>query len=109
MNRVTLIGHVGSDPEVTYTEGGSGRMRFNLATNIEYQDKEGNYKTLTDWHKITCFRLHILSQYPRMGLKKGAKVFVDGRIRYNSWRDKGGVNRTETQIVADIIEVIQKI
>ncbi|CAN5220898.1 hypothetical protein BH09BAC1_BH09BAC1_23380 [soil metagenome] len=87
LNKVTLIGHLGKDPEVTYLEGGIARARFSLATSESYNDKQGNRVDQTEWHDITFWRkqAEIAEKY----LKKGSLIYLEGRLRSRSWEDNG--------------------
>jgi len=87
LNKVTLIGHLGKDPEVTYLEGGIARARFSLATSESYNDREGNRVDQTEWHDITFWRkqAEIAEKY----LKKGSLIYLEGRLRTRSWEDNG--------------------
>jgi single-strand DNA-binding protein len=99
VNRVTLIGHLGRDPQLKHTGGGTAVANFTLATNDRYKDKDGNWQERTEWHNITCWaRLaEIASEY----LKKGRAVYVEGSLRTHSWDDKqSGQKRYQTYISA---------
>lgn len=79
LNKVTLIGHLGRDPELKYTADGNAYARFSIATSDTYKNKEGKDVERTEWHNITVWRklAEICAQY----LKKGAKIYMEGRIR----------------------------
>jgi single-strand DNA-binding protein len=97
VNRVTLIGHLGRDPQLKHTGGGTAVANFTLATNDRYKDKDGNWQERTEWHSITCWaRLaEIASEY----LKKGRAVYVEGSLRTHSWDDKqSGQKRYQTYV-----------
>jgi single-strand DNA-binding protein len=99
VNRVTLIGHLGRDPQLKHTAGGTAVANFTLATNDRYKDKDGNWQERTEWHNITCWaRLaEIASEY----LKKGRAVYVEGSLRTHSWDDKQtGQKRYQTYVNA---------
>ena len=99
VNRVTLIGHLGRDPQLKHTSGGNAVANFTLATNDRYKDKDGNWQDRTEWHNITCWaRLaEIASEY----LKKGRAVYVEGSLRTHSWDDKqSGQKRYQTYVSA---------
>ena len=99
VNRVTLIGHLGRDPQLKHTSGGTAVANFTLATNDRYKDKDGNWQDRTEWHNITCWaRLaEIASEY----LKKGRAVYVEGSLRTHSWDDKqSGQKRYQTYVSA---------
>lgn len=96
LNKVTLIGHLGKDPEVTYVSENIARARFSLATSESYKDKEGNRVDQTEWHDITLWRkqAEIAEKY----LKKGSLIYLEGRVRSRSWEDEQGVKKYATGI-----------
>ncbi|MBU0484887.1 MAG: single-stranded DNA-binding protein [Proteobacteria bacterium] len=97
INKAILIGNLGADPEVRYTQGGTAVANFNLATT-ETWTKDGNKEEKTEWHRIVAFaRLgEICGEY----LSKGSKVYIEGRIQTRQWEDKDGNKRYTTEIVA---------
>ncbi|MBI5214510.1 MAG: single-stranded DNA-binding protein [Ignavibacteriae bacterium] len=100
LNRATLIGHLGKDPEVSYTASGIAVAKFSIATNERWKDESGNLQEKTEWHNIVAWRklAEICGQY----LKKGSKIFLEGKIQTRSWDDKNtGIKRYTTEIVAD--------
>jgi len=99
VNRVTLMGHLGRDPQLKHTAGGTAVANFTLATNERYKDKDGNWQERAEWHNITCWaRLaEIAGEY----LKKGRAVYVEGSLRTHSWDDKeSGQKRYQTYVSA---------
>jgi single-strand DNA-binding protein len=100
LNKVTLIGNLGKDPEVSYTASGVAVAKFSIATNERWKDQEGNFQERTEWHNIVAWRklAEICGQY----LKKGSKVYLEGKLQTRSWDDKNtGAKRYMTEIVAD--------
>jgi single-strand DNA-binding protein len=100
LNKVLLIGHLGKDPEVSYTASGVAVAKFSIATNERWKDQDGNTQERTEWHNIVAWRklAEICGQY----LKKGSKVYLEGRLQTRSWDDKNtGVKRYTTEIIAD--------
>lgn len=99
LNRVTLIGHLGKDPELNYLEGNITVAKFSLATTESYKDKAGNRIDNTEWHNIVLWR----GQADNAGkyLKKGSLIFLEGRIKSRSWTDKENVKRYATDIVGE--------
>jgi single-strand DNA-binding protein len=97
LNRVTLFGNIGNDPEVRTTSDGLKILSFRLATNEVYFDKERNKQEKTEWHNIVLFgaRAEPLARY----LGKGARVLVEGRIQTSTY-EKDGVKRFRTEVVA---------
>lgn len=99
LNKVMLIGNLGSDPELRYTQNGTPVTSFSLATNESYKGKDGNMVEKTEWHRIVAFQ-HIaetLAQY----LKKGRKIYLEGKLQTRSWDDKDGSKKYMTEIVVD--------
>ena len=98
VNKAILIGNLGGDPEVRYTQSGTAVANFSLATSERWKDKDGQQQEQTEWHKIVAFaRLgEICGEY----LSKGSKVYIEGRIQTRQWEDKDGNKRYTTEIVA---------
>ena len=96
LNKVMLIGHLGKDPELSYTPSGTAVCKFTLATNESYKGDDGNLVERTEWHNITAWRKlgEICSQY----LKKGSKVYLEGKIQTDSY-EKDGKKTYFTKIV----------
>jgi single-strand DNA-binding protein len=86
VNKVILIGNLGKDPEVKYTPQGTPVAKLTIATNESYKDKDGQWQEKTEWHNVVLWtRLaEIAGEY----LKKGSKVYVEGRLQTRSWDDK---------------------
>ncbi len=100
VNKVILIGNLGKDPEVKYTQGGVPVAKFSIATNERFKDKEGNWQDRTEWHNIVAFQklAEIIGQY----LKKGGKCYIEGSLRTGSWDDKEtGKKMYKTEIIAN--------
>lgn len=87
LNRIQLIGHLGHDPEIRLTKDGREFLTFSIATNYSFQEEDGNWHKTTDWHKVSVFSEKLVKSL-RFCLKKGKKVFVEGRISYSTWQDK---------------------
>ncbi len=100
VNKVILIGNLGKDPEVKYTPQGTPVAKVALATNERFKDKDGNWQDRTEWHNVVLWaRLaEIAGEY----LKKGGKVYIEGRLQTRSWDDKQtGQKKYMTEIVAN--------
>ncbi|TAK66510.1 MAG: single-stranded DNA-binding protein [Bacteroidetes bacterium] len=100
LNKVTLIGHLGKDPELSYTASGIAVAKFSMATSERWKDDGGNLQERTEWHNIVAWRklAEICGQY----LKKGSKVYLEGRLQTRNWDDKNtGIKRYITEIIAD--------
>ena len=99
LNKVQLIGNLGADPETRYMPNGDAVANIRLATTESWKDKaSGEKKEITEWHRVVFYRklAEIVDQY----LKKGAQVYVEGRIRTRKWQDKEGQERYTTEIEA---------
>ena len=97
LNKVMLIGHLGGDPEIRYTAGGTPVAGFNLATTERFTDKAtGERREETQWHRIVAWGklAEICSQY----LHKGSRIHLEGKLVYRKWEDKSGESRTSTDI-----------
>ena len=106
INKVTLIGHLGQDPELRKLENGTAVSRFSLATNEVYKDASGEQKEQTEWHNIVVWRQ--LAELAERLLKKGTLVYVEGKISYRKYTDKNGIERTVTDIVASTFRLMGK-
>jgi len=104
VNKVIIVGRLGTDPEVRYTNNGTAVTNFSVATSENWSDKEGNKQERTEWHRIVVWGKmgEICSQY----LKKGRQVFLEGRIQTRSWEDKEGQKRYTTEIVAQNVQFL---
>lgn len=98
LNKVILIGRLGADPDVRYTQSGLPVVRFNLATNERVPAGEGNWEDRTEWHRIVVFGK--IAENCANYLSKGRLVYVEGRLRTNQWEDAQGVRRYTTEIMA---------
>lgn len=104
VNKVILIGNIGSDPEVKYTASGVPVANFSLATTESWADKSGQKQERTEWHRLVLWRklAEIAGQY----LKKGSKIYVEGRLQTRSWDDQSGQKRYMTEIVVDDMQML---
>lgn len=104
LNRVLIIGNLGSNPEVRSITGGQTVASFSVATNEVWNDKQGQKQERTEWHKVVVWgrAAEFCGQY----LQKGSTVFVEGRIQTRSWDDKEGQKRYTTEIVATSVQAI---
>lgn len=97
LNRVTLLGHLGKDPELKYTSSGTPVARLQIATSERFKDKDSQWKDRPEWHNVIAWSK--LAEIAGEHLKKGAKVYVEGRLETRSW-DKDGEKRYTTSVVA---------
>jgi len=104
LNRVMLIGNLGADPELKYTQNGQAVLRLRLATTESYANRAGERQQRTDWHTIIVWgkRGEALNNI----LSKGRSICVEGRIQYRQWDDKEGNKRNATEIVAQNIVLL---
>ena len=99
LNKVMLIGNVGSDPEVRATASGARVAKMSLATNRTFQDKSGQQQERTDWHRLTFFGK--LADIVEQWVHKGDKIYVEGRVEYSQTQDDQGGTRYWTDIVVN--------
>ena len=96
LNKVILIGNLGRDPEIRYTQSGEPIANFSLATSESWNDKSGQKQERTEWHRVEVFGK--TAQIVRDYLTKGRQVYLEGQIRYEEWTDKEGQKRNTTRI-----------
>ncbi|MEC7646236.1 MAG: single-stranded DNA-binding protein [Bacteroidota bacterium] len=99
VNKVILVGNLGKDPEVKYLDNGVAVANFSLATTESYKNKQGERVNQTEWHNIVLWRglAEVVEKY----LKKGASVYIEGKIKTRKWEDKEGVTKYTTEILGD--------
>jgi len=99
VNKVILIGRLGKDPEVRYSQSGVAICTISLATSRNYKDKTGEKKEETEWHRVTFYDK--LADVAGKYLKKGDQCYVEGRIKYGKYTDKENVERYTTDIIVE--------
>jgi len=100
VNKVILLGRVGSDPEVKYMPSGNAVLNLSIATNRKFKNQEsGSYEDKTEWHRVVFFNkpAETIGQY----IKKGQQLYVEGRLQTRKWQDKDGVEKYSTDIISD--------
>ena len=105
VNKVIVVGNLGSDPDTRYMPSGSAVTNLSIATSESWKDKQtGEQKERTEWHKVAMFgRLaEIAAEY----LRKGSQVYIEGKLRTRKWQDKDGKDRWTTEIVADEMQML---
>ena len=105
INKVILIGHLGSDPEVRYMPSGDAMATVSIATTDQWKDKQsGETQERTEWHRVVLFKrlAEIAGEY----LRKGRQVYIEGSLRTRKWQDKNGVDRYTTEIVANDMQML---
>ncbi|NOQ70673.1 MAG: single-stranded DNA-binding protein [Crocinitomix sp.] len=107
VNKVILIGNLGKDPEVRYLENGTGVANFSIATSETFTDKNtGQKREITDWHNIVLWRG--LAKIAETYLKKGMKVYIEGKLKTRSWTDDKNQTRYTTEVVADQMTMLSR-
>ena len=106
VNKATLIGNLGRDPEIRRLENGTAVSKFSIATNENYKDSAGEWQTLTEWHEIVAWRS--LAEQAERQLKKGSLVFIEGKITHRKYTDANGIERRTTEIVANTMRSLEK-
>ena len=103
--KVMLIGNLGSDPELRITPSGVQLANFSLATSESWTDKAGERQERTEWHRIVLWRrlAEVAGQY----LKKGSKIYIEGKLQTRSWEDQNGQKRYTTEVVANSMEMLE--
>jgi len=105
VNKVILLGNLGKDPEVKYTQSGMAIARFSLATTERAKDKDGNWQDKTEWHNLVAFgrTAEVAGEY----LKKGRTVYIEGALRTSSWDDKeSGQKKYKTEVIVNDLVMV---
>jgi single-strand DNA-binding protein len=104
VNKVILVGNLGNDPEMKYSQGGMAICTLSLATTSVRKDKEGNQQERTEWHRVKLFGKlgEIAGEY----IKKGRQVYIEGEIRYDKFTGQDGVEKYFTDIVASEMQML---
>ncbi|MDG1332269.1 MAG: single-stranded DNA-binding protein [Crocinitomicaceae bacterium] len=107
VNKVILIGNLGKDPEVRHLENGAVVANFPIATSETFTDRTtGQKRENTDWHNIVLWRG--LAEIAEKYLKKGQKIYVEGKLKTRSWQDKDGNTRYTTEVVGDEMTMLSR-
>lgn len=104
VNKVIILGNLGVDPEVRTLESGTKVCRLSIATSESYTNKAGDRVEQTEWHSVTLWRG--LAEVAEKYLRKGNKVYIEGKLRTRSYKDKDGIERYITEIVGDNMEML---
>lgn len=105
VNKVILVGNLGSDPDARFMASGDPVTNLSIATSETWKDKQtGEKKESTEWHRVVCFKklAEIASGY----LKKGSKVYIEGKLQTRKWQDNNGQDRYTTEIVANELQML---
>lgn len=106
LNKVMLMGNVGKDPEVRYSQaGGRKNVSFSLATSKRYRDANGEQKELTTWHNIVGWG-KIADIVEQLGIRKGMSLYVEGSLNNRSWNDQNGQKRYVTEVLMDTFQLL---
>ncbi len=106
LNKVMLIGRLGRDPELRYTQNGTPVTSLNVATDESYTDRDGNRQERTEWHRVAVFQkqAELCSNY----LSKGSLVYVEGSLQTRKWQDQQGMDRYTTEIRAQRVQFLDR-
>jgi single-strand DNA-binding protein len=105
VNKVILLGNVGKDPEIRATGSGTAVASFSIATSERFKDKTGNWQDRTEWHNLVAYQR--LAEIVRDYVKKGAKLYVEGRLQTSSWDDKTtGQKKYRTEIIVNDLSLL---
>jgi single-strand DNA-binding protein len=105
VNKVILLGNVGKDPEIRSTGGGTMVANFTLATSDRFQDAQGNWQDKTEWHNLVAFKR--TAEIVRDYVKKGHKLYIEGKIQTRSWDDKeSGQKKYRTEIIVNDLSLL---
>lgn len=104
VNKVTIIGRLGKDPDLRYSPSGTAIASITVATNYNTKDADGNWTTQTEWHSVKVFgkQAEFVGEY----LKKGRLAYVEGRLQTSSWEDQNGQKRYRTDIIANDVQAL---
>lgn len=104
INKAIIVGNLGKEPELRYTQSGTAVCNFSVATTERYKDREGNKQEKTEWHNIVVWQnlAEICSKY----LHKGKQVYIEGKLQTSSYDDKEGVKKYKTEIVAHTMQML---
>ncbi len=104
VNKAILVGNLGHDPELRYTQGGTAVVNFSVATNEKWKDKDGNDQERTEWHRIVVWGRS--AENCAQCLQKGSSVYIEGQLQTREWEDKDGNKRTTTEINARSVQFL---
>lgn len=107
VNKVTLVGRLGKDPEVRRFDNEGAVCNFSLATDSSYKNKAGEWVNETEWHNIAIWRRWLVDSAEKF-LKKGSLVFIEGKLATRSWDDQQGVKKYTTEIVVETLKRLEK-
>jgi single-strand DNA-binding protein len=106
VNKVILVGNLGTDPEMRQTSSGDPVCTLSVATSEKYKNRDGELQTTTEWHKVVLFRrlAEIANQY----LRKGSSAYFEGQLKTRKWTDKNGIERYTTEVEANELKLLNR-
>jgi single-strand DNA-binding protein len=104
VNKVIIVGRLGNDPELKYTQGGQAVARLSIATSENWTDKGGQKQERTEWHRVVVWGK--LAELCGKYLSKGRQAYVEGRLQTRSWEDQQGQKKYSTEIVANTVQFL---
>jgi single-strand DNA-binding protein len=104
VNKVIVVGNLGSDPELKFTANGQAVARFSVATSENWVDKSGQKQERTEWHRIVAWGK--LGEICGKHLSKGRQAYVEGRLQTSQWEDKQGQKRYTTEVIASVVQFL---
>ena len=106
LNKCMIIGNLGRDPEMRYTPSGQAVTQFTVAVNRNYKDQQGERQEETEWFRVVCWGQQ--AEFAAEYLRKGAKVYVEGRLQTRQWEGQDGQKRYTTELVANTIQNLER-
>ena len=106
VNKVTLVGRLGADPEVRNLENGATVAKFSVATSENYRDKNNEWQEETQWHDVVVWRY--LAERAQESLQKGMLIYLEGKLTHRKWQDKDGNNRRTTEVVGNFMRIMER-
>jgi single-strand DNA-binding protein len=106
LNKCMIIGNLGRDPEMRYTPSGQAVTQFSVATNRNYRDQQGEWQSETEWFRVVIWGER--GERAAEQLRKGHKVYVEGRIQTRQWEDQSGTKRYTTELIADRVSSLER-
>jgi single-strand DNA-binding protein len=106
VNKVILVGNLGADPEIRQSPNGSVVANLNIATGEAWKDQQGQLQERTEWHRVVMFGR--TAEIARDYLRKGSKLYLEGRLQTRKWQDKNGQDRYTTEIVANEMQMLDR-
>ena len=104
VNKVILIGFLGSDPESRYMPNGNATSTLSLATSESWKNDQGQLQERTEWHRIVCYRK--LAEIANEYLKQGAQVYFEGKLKTRKWQDQQGNDRYSTEVIGETMQML---